>query len=52
MLRVQPAPFAILLQLKLTFAGAEVFSRPIVVALAGGALEPNEVWLGHSDSDG
>lgn len=45
---VFPAPFAVFFKSQFTLALFEVFARPIVVALAGGALEPYEVVLGHN----
>ncbi len=44
-----PAPLAILLERDFTLHFADVFSRPVVVALADSALETDEVWLGHKE---
>jgi len=42
-----PAPFAVFLKLKLPLHGADVLMCPVIVTLAGGTLETDEVWLGH-----
>ena len=47
MARVLLAPVAVLVKRKLALYFAYVFTRPVVIAHACGALKSNEVWLRH-----
>ena len=42
-----PAPLAEFFQLNFTLHQAEVFTNPVIVALAGGALQADKVGLRH-----
>jgi hypothetical protein len=43
------APFAVFLQLNFPLYLADIFTAPVIVAFAGGALEANKIGLGHAD---
>ncbi len=48
MKRVFSAPAAVFFVLEFAIHFADVFARPVVVALAHGALETDKIWLGHN----